>query len=338
MKITRYIVGLTVLALFTSCGSGQSLRQYAEKKGIDTGYAVGAGDLYQKKNTDIIIADSSIVVGENCMKWNQLRPNDKFWNWSDADHFVEFAEKNKMKVKFHTLVWHNQNPSFLNNMKTRDEALAVLDNYITTVMTRYKGRIYCYDVVNEMFNEDGSLRQSVWYTTIGPDYIEHALLTAHAADPDAKLYLNDYNNEAEGYAKADALYNLVKDFRQRGIPVDGVGMQMHLAADQPFNEAAVRNNIERYQALGVDVSFSEVDVRIPSGNVKEYKKTQQDVYCRLMKIALDEKAVKSIIFWGFTDLQSWVPQGFPGYGDACLYDKKMKPKPVYSALLDILKK
>jgi endo-1,4-beta-xylanase len=331
-KIASIVAVSAGIFAVTACG-GKSMRKLAAERGLDTGYALAAGDIYPEKTVKILQNDCNIITSENCMKWGYMRPKKDFWNWGDPDALVAFAEKNGMKVKWHTLAWHQSNPPFLADMKTRADGIAMLDDYITTIMTRYKGRIYAYDVINEMFNEDGTLRDTIWLETIGPDYIEHALQTAHAADPAAKLYLNEYNNEAAGYAKSDAMYAMVKDFKERGVPIDGIGMQLHLAADQPFDEAAVRRNLQRYAAIGIDVSFSEVDVRKKVDGKPESAQAQQDLYCRLMRIALEEKNVKSFICWGFSDIHSWVPASFPGYGEALFYNTALKPKLVYKAVV-----
>jgi endo-1,4-beta-xylanase len=335
VKKIFYIFPLILLC--TSCNGRKTARDYARVKNIDFGMAVSVGDLSQKENCRIIRENSTIIVAENCMKWANLRPNKTFWNWSDVDNLVSFAEKNHITVKWHTLFWHNQNPGFLSSIKTKKEAESVMDTHIKTIMERYKGRIRDYDVVNEMFNEDGSLRDTIWLQTMGPAYIEYALCKAHEIDPDAQLYLNEYNNEAAGCPKADAMYMLVKDFVLRGIPITGVGMQMHLDASLPFNEDAVLKNIRRYAALGIKVSFSEVDVRIPASKVEVFTDVQKDIYCRLLKMALDEPNVTSFIMWGFTDKASWIPSVFPGYGYALPYDRTLKPKPVYKAMLKILR-
>ena len=322
-----------VLISLSSCAK-KTPKDYAAKHGFKTGIAVETGDMYNEDHLKIIRENSSIIVAGNCMKWANLRPNKTFWNWSDVDHLIEFAEKNKMAVKWHTLFWHNQNPGFLSSLlKTREQALEVMDEHITTIMTRYKGRISEYDVVNEMFNEDGTMRETLWYKAIGKDYIEHALIKAHETDPDAKLFLNEYNNEEQGNKKADAMYEMVKDFVNRGIPIDGVGFQLHLATIYPYNETAVRSNIRRYADLGLEVSFSEVDVRMPVPPSESDLQTQMDRYCSLAKLAREEPNVTSFITWGITDKQSWIPATFPGYGDALLYDRDLKKKPVYNAVL-----
>lgn len=322
----------------TSCGE-KSIPEMAAKHNLDIGTAF-ASEIYSPEGQERLKEFSSVIVCENSMKWANLRPNAKFWNWGDVDKALEFAENNKINLKWHTLFWHNQNSPFIMGMKTKEQAAERMEEHITTIMERYKGRIKYYDVVNEMFEEDGSFRKTLWYNLMGEDYIAHALKTARKADPQAKLYLNEYNNESKGYAKADAMYNLVKKYVESGVPVDGVGMQLHLATDLPFDKEAIRENVRRYGELGIDISFSEIDVRIPdtkADDPAEIKK-QEDIYLALLDIALTEKNVKSFIVWGLGDGQSWIPGTFPGYGHGCIYDSNMNKKPVYDAIKAYLKK
>ncbi|MBB5225055.1 1,4-beta-xylanase [Treponema ruminis] len=333
---TLFAVCVTVMSL-VSCG--KDFRSAAMKHGFRTGMAITPGDLYDETSKKIIKSDCNILVYENNMKYGVLRPNKKFWNWSDIDLLIKFAQENKMAVKWHTLFWHQQNPPFLSSYWTREEALAEMDEHITTIMSRYKGIISEYDVVNEMFNEDGTMRETVWLKTIGPDYIEHALRKAHEIDPDAKLYLNEYSNEEKGHPKADAMYNFVKDLKERGVPIDGVGMQLHLDTTIPCSEEAIRANLERYKELGIDISFSEVDIRIPTGdNAAANEGRQQEMYEMLYRFAREMSNVKSVITWGISDKHSWVPSFYAGKGSALLYDNKLKPKPVYEAVFKEISK
>lgn len=335
-KIVSAAVLASCIICLTSCE--KSFRDAAKANGFDSGMALAAGDFLIPANAKIIKNDCNILVSENSMKWANLRPNKTFWNWSNVDSLIKFADENKMKVKWHTLFWHQQNSNFISSNWTREEALSMMDEHIETIMSRYKGKISEYDVVNEMFEEDGSFRQSVWYKTIGPDYIEHALKKAHEVDPTAKLYLNEYNNEEKGHPKADAMYNMIKDFKERGVPVDGVGLQLHLDATLNYSEDAIRQNIQRYKDLGIDVSFSELDVRIPTKNPENYEALQTNVYTMLYRIAKEYPNVKSVITWGFTDAHSWVPSTFPGTGNALMYDRDLKAKPVYKEVLKELNK
>ncbi|MBP5451148.1 MAG: endo-1,4-beta-xylanase [Treponema sp.] len=336
-KLLTAVLAATVMFGLTACKE-KTLPQLAAKYKLEIGTAVG-NDFYSPEGKERIKDFSSVIVSENSMKWSNIRPKKTFWNWNDVDKIVEFGQENKISIKFHTLFWHNQNSSFLSSMKTKEEATEMMDEHINTIMERYKGKIAYYDVVNEMFEEDGSFRKTIWYNLMGEDYIEHALRTARAADPDAKLYLNEYNNENLGNAKADAMFNLIKKFVDEGVPIDGVGMQLHLATDLPFDKEAIRANVKRYADIGIDVSFSEVDVRMPdkkSQDESEIKK-QEEIYTALVDIAKTEPNVKTFIVWGLSDKDTWVPGTFPGYGSPCLYDRAMNKKPVYQAIKETLK-
>lgn len=336
-KLLTAVLAATVMFALTSCKE-KTIPQLAAKYKLEIGTSVGM-DFYSPEGQERIKDFSSVIVGENSMKWANIHPKKTYWNWGDVDKTVQFAQDNKIKIKFHTLFWHNQNSAFLGQMSSKEEATATMDDHIKTIMERYKGKIDYYDVVNEMFNEDGTFRDTIWYRLMGEDYIAHALRTARAADPDAKLYLNEYNNENLGNAKADAMFNLIKKYVDSGVPIDGVGMQLHLATDLPFDKEAIRANVKRYADIGIDVSFSEVDVRMPDRKAKDESeiKKQEEIYTALVDIAKTEPNVKTFIVWGLTDKDSWVPGTFPGYGSPCLYDSAMNKKPVYQAIKETLK-
>lgn len=336
----KILLALSVLVLafaLTSCEK-ETIASRASKKGLDIGTAFGS-DIFNPEDQERIKEFSNILVAENFMKCANLRPNAKFWNWSDIDHAIEFAQANNIQMKFHTMFWHQQNSSFVSNISTKEDALAFMDDHIKTIMEHLKGKIKVYDVVNEMFEEDGSFRQSKWYNLIGEEYLAHALTVARSCDPDAKLYLNEYNNECVGYPKADAMFNFVKKLKESGVPIDGIGMQLHLSTDLPFNPDAIRANCRRYADIGIEISFSEVDVRLPASkfNDEAEVKKQEEIYTTLLDIALTEPNVKSFIVWGMYDRTNWVPATFGGYGNACIYDMEYNKKPVYNALFEKLK-
>lgn len=339
MKWHFLVLAVVIVALGTLAGCGnKTLADASRKAGLDFGFAVSVGDMANEGQQQFIKKNCSVLVAENLMKMESIRPNRRFWNWSDVDRFVQFAVDNKIAVKYHVLVWHQQNSTFINQLNSRDDALSFLDEHIPAVMEHCKGKIKYYDVVNEMFNEDGTRRENVWQRLMGDDYIEHALRLARDADPDAKLYLNEYNNENVGNTKADAMYEMAKDFVARGVPLDGIGMQLHLAADLPYDENAIRENVRRYAKLGLDVSFSEVDVRLPVKNTQQYEAAQRDVYLSLLKIALEEPNVKSFIIWGISDKNSWVPRTFGGYCNALPFDAQYNAKPFYAEMTEMIKK
>jgi endo-1,4-beta-xylanase len=329
------MIALAAFFIATACAKPTMASQFG-KKGVTFGVAVQAADVLDPKCVAVVKENFNLIVPENTMKWRNLRPTKGFWNWSDMDAMVKFAAANGIAMKGHTFVWHQQNAPYVEGLKTRDEAIALLQEQITTVMTRYKGKIREYDVANEVLNEDGTMRDTVWLRTIGDDYLDIAFKAARAADPDAKLYLNDYNNEYEGSAKGDGFYELAKALKQRNVPIDGVGFQLHVMGTAPLNADNLRSNVRRFAALGLLASFTEIDVRIPVPVTPEMEATQTEVYRQLLDIALTEPNARSFIVWGYTDKRSWIPAAFPGFGSAHLFDRAEKSKPAYEALKEMI--
>ncbi len=335
-NVFRAGYALTLAMLVIGCGPKPGLRGLADDKGFDLGVSILVGDVYDPASQAIVTGDSNLIVSGNTMKWSVIRPTRDFWNWPDMDSMVAFAERHGLRMKGHAFVWHQQNPPYVNALTTRDEAIALLNEHITAIMTRYKGRVAEYDVANEVLADDGSLRDTVWLKAIGSDYLDIAFNAARAADPDATLVLNDYSNEYAGQRKADAFYTLVADLRARGVPVDTVGFQSHLLANQPVNVRALRSNVRRFADLGVGVSFTEVDVRVELPSTDERVAEQDAAYEALLDVALTEPNVKSLILWGYSDLYSWIPQVFHGFGDAHIYDRHMNKKSSYYVLKERL--
>ena len=334
MKMKYCIIFICIAGISSSC-SFNTMRSVLDKKQFLFGVAVRPGDLLDSNDSELLKDNFNILVPENIMKLQYLRPTETFWNWSDPDRLVQFAEKNNIKLRGHTFVWHNQNPSFINNLTDKEKAIMVLQDTITQTLSRYKEKFYEYDVCNEVIDDNGQLRNSVWMKTIGKEYIDIAFKTARAADPTVKLILNDYNNEYAGTTKGDAFYYLVKGLIERKIPIDGVGFQLHVMAEQPINEQALRANIKRFKELGLSVSFTEVDVRIKLPVSPEKEAAQQRVYLDLLRIALEEK-ISCFVLWGYTDAYSWIPGTFAGYGSAHPFDKNKAPKPVYIKMKEVI--
>jgi len=252
------------LAAVATLAQAAPLRDSASARGLHLGAAVAMGPLRSEAvYSETLRREFNMVVAENAFKMDALRPSQTTFNFTDADALVAFAEQNGMAVRGHTLVWHSQLPGWLTGGNfTRDQTIAIMRTHIQTVMARYQGRIVQWDVVNEAVADGtGQLRtDSFWYQRIGPDYIALAFQFAREADPTAALYYNDY--EAEGLGqKSDAVFNLVSGLRNQGVPVDGVGWQMHKV--NPFRiQSQHVQNAQRLAALGVDVAITEMDVRI----------------------------------------------------------------------------
>jgi endo-1,4-beta-xylanase len=326
--------GALLLGLATpSSAADPVLRDLAQAKGKYYGTAVTASKLNGTYATIAGGQFDSITPG-NEMKWESVEPSRGSYNWSGADAVVSFAQSHDMQVRGHTLVWHSQLPGWLTSGTwTADQLRTLMTDHITTEVGRYKGKIAHWDVVNEPFNEDGTFRQSMWYTKLGQSYIADALRAARAADPDAKLYLNDYNTDGTG-AKSDAMYNLVKSLKSQGVPIDGVGFQGHLILGQV--PSTMQANLQRFADLGVDVAVTELDIRMQLP-VTDAKLAQQKAdYKAVTSACVAVSRCKGVTVWGFTDSDSWIPDVFDGQGAATPYDENYQPKPAYYGIAEAL--
>jgi endo-1,4-beta-xylanase len=285
----------------------------------------------------IVGGQFSLVTPGNDMKWQTVEPTQGTYDWTAADQLVAFAEAHGQLVRGHTLIWHNQLPTWLttgvaNGTITPDQLKALLHKHITDEVTHFKGEIWQWDVVNEAFNEDGTLRNTLWLQNLGPDYIADAFRWAHQADPKALLFINDYNIEGTS-PKSTAAYNLVKQLRSEGVPIDGVGIQGHLGTQYGFYGAdAVAANMARFTALGMDVAVTEADVRSILPMTNPNLQAEAEGYNTLMQGCLLTKHCISFSIWGVSDKDSWIPGVFPGQGGALLWDENYAPKPAYTAL------
>ncbi len=280
-------------------------------------------------------SEFTFITPGNGMKWYATEPQQGVFDWTDGDQIVNFARSHHQRVRAHTLVWHSQLPDWLTSRTwTAPELRAVLKNHIMREVGHYRGKVYSWDVVNEAFNEDGTYRQTIWYDTLGPGYIADALRWAHAADPHAKLYLNDYNIEAVG-PKSDAYYALVKKLKAEHVPIDGVGFQGHLALQYGY-PTTLRQNLQRFADLGVDVAITELDIRMILPATADKLATQAAWYSDVTKACLAVRRCAGITIWDYTDKYSWIPSFFPGEGAALPWDDDLRPKPAYYAIRDAL--
>ena len=339
-KKIKTLTAVLVLAVMTvSCAatSRQSLRSLASARGIEIG-AAGSADalrsdyLYGKT----LAREFSRVTPENAMKFESVHPHKNRYDFGDADLIVRFAEARGMKVRGHTLVWHKQLPQWLEEGTwTRDELIDMLRDHIATVVGRYRGRVSVWDVVSEAIDDTGSLRNTIWLRGIGPEYIDMAFRWAHEADPDALLFYNDYGGEATG-DKAAAIYELARELVQRGVPIHGVGLQMHVTREWYPEPEAVAANMERLGALGLRVHITEMDVSLRPPATTEDLRAQARIYRDMLDVCLSADNCGDFALWGFTDRYSWIPHFFAGRDNALIFDAHYRPKPAYKALQNTL--
>lgn len=321
-----------------------TLREAANRAGISVGAAVRPSALPEAAYSETLGREFNLVEPEDAMKWWVVRRNPDTFDFRQADAIVAFAQAHGMKVRGHCLVWGRDNPDWLaHGHFTPDQLSSLLHDHITTVMKHYAGKVFAWDVVNEALDEHGTLRDSIWYNQPGiglatkqPAYVEQAFRWARAADPTALLFYNEA--EAEGLnQKSDAVYAMLKAFRQGGIPIDGVGLQMHISR-LDFDTAAVAANIARLTALGLQVHITELDVSLPldaSGRATdEDLRKQAAVYRAVVRACLESRGCQAIQTWGFTDKYSWIGSHSHGTrGAALLFDSNYHPKPAYREML-----
>ncbi len=291
-----------------------TLRQAGAKHNILMGAAVANHLLSNSTAKTVLAREYSSLTAENVMKFGQIHPQRDTYNWGPADALVAFAQANGQKVHGHTLLWHTEMPSWAN--------ASDLEPHIRTIVGRYKGKIHSWDVVNEVMGDDGKLR-NVWYR----DLVAKAFRVAHEVDPNAILYINDYNIE-DGRPKSDAMYNYVKGLLADGVPIHGVGFQCHFHTGWTPSTPLLAQ-MKRFAALGLRVSITEFDCAIKDGGTTTTQATQ---YSNMMKAALavGDKFDK-FTTWGFTDASTWLPGQNP-----LPFTADYKPKPAYTAMLNAL--
>jgi len=338
-----------LLTCMYACGAGSNtsqsnlpppsltLAQAAAHHSIKVGAAADSPFLSDASYATILGSEFSQLQAENEMKFSVLHPAAGTYDFTGGDALVSFAQSHSMAVRGHTLVWHNQVPSWVTSGGyTSAQLSTILQDHINTVSGHYAGKIYAWDVVNEAFNDDGTMRSTIWYDQpgigfagMGTRYIEQALNWAHVADPNAKLFYNDYNTEPMG-PKSDAVYAMAHDFKTRGVPLDGVGFQFHvdLTFDNPNTLSSVASNFQRFAALGLEIHITELDIRLSDPTASSLN-AQAKLYGELATICVQQPSCKLFQTWGLTDKHSWIPQFYPGMGWALLWDANYQKKPAY---------
>ncbi|WP_207312182.1 endo-1,4-beta-xylanase [Lentzea alba] len=310
-------LGATLVVTATA-NAATTLGAAAAQSGRYYGTAVAAGKLGDSTYVNILNTEFNMVTAENEMKWDATEPNRGQFTYSSGDRILNQAVSNGKRVRGHALLWHQQEPGWAQRMEGSDLRQAML-NHVTQVATHYRGKIYAWDVVNEAFADGGSggRRDSNLQRT-GNDWIEAAFRAARAADPAAKLCYNDYNTDGIN-AKSTGVYNMVRDFKSRGVPIDCVGFQAHLTNNAPSD---MRANLQRFADLGVDVQITELD--IAGAN-------QANAYAAVTKACLAVTRCTGITVWGIRDTDSWRRGENP-----LLFTGSGAKKPAYNAVLDAL--
>lgn len=338
-----------IAAKFRSEEKLQGLKDYY-KKYFSIGVAVRPTDLTKSEESSLILNEFNSITAENAMKMGPIHPSENKFFWSDADAIVDFAVKHKIKVRGHNLCWHAQTPSWMfvdlaGKQVSKEVLLQRLKTHIQTVVSRYKGKVYAWDVVNEAIADDSTfLRKTKWTDIIGDEFIEMAFRYAHEADPKAVLFYNDYNTEIP--AKREKIYRLLKKLRDSGVPVHGVGLQAHWSVSTPTREE-LEKSILMFAALGLQIQFTELDISVYSGRqggqlvngqqppieapifTAEMEQQQLEKYKMVFEVFRKyRKNITGVTFWNLSDRYSWLDgRGKKNY--PLLFDANFKPKKAY---------
>lgn len=293
---------------------------------------------------ELLIKHFNSITCENETKFLSLQAEESIYTFENADKIVKFAKDNNMEMRGHTFVWHNQTPDWVFKDATRDTLLKRIKDYIFCVGKRYERDFSCWDVVNEAIEDKGDIfyRKSPWLDIIGEDFIEHAFYYAKEVLPETDLYYNDYNES--NYPKRDKIYKAVKDMLDRGVPVDGIGLQCHWNIYSPSMDDFKRA-IEQYAKLGLKIQITEMDISVyefrdetkldrPSSDLL---KKQTALYKEGFKIFRDYKdVIDTVTLWGIADDNTWL-HNFPVKNRKnwpLLFDENHEPKEAFYAIMD----
>ncbi|ERT00608.1 endo-1,4-beta-xylanase [Sporothrix schenckii 1099-18] len=278
-----------------------------------------------------------ILVPENSLKWQPTEPTQNDFQFAKPDSVHSLATANQQMFRCHTLTWFQQLPAFITTTAwTRATLTAAIQTHIAHVVGHYRGACYSWDVVNEALNDNGTFRNSVFFQTLGTDFLPISFQAAAQADPNARLYYNDFNIEFDNNKTAAAL-SIVKLVRAAGARVDGVGFQGHMTTGQTPSRAAMAAVFRKFTALNLEVAITELDVRQTSLPPTAAQQAQQATdYVSMVGGCLDVAGCVGVVAWEYTDRYSWIPSTFPGTGAACLFDENLQPKPAYTAVASVL--
>lgn len=359
--VNKIVFSITLLAVAVAteyCSAPKQSKTTAGSKGLKDyykdyftmGVAVSPQGLRRADESQLVLQQFGSLTPENAMKMGPIHPRENEYFWRDADSIVAFAKKHNLKLRGHTLCWHNQTPRWLftdsssNPPKTvtKEVLLQRLKDHITAVVTRYKGTVYAWDVVNEVISDSAGLyfRNSPWYRICGEEFVARAFEYAHAADPDALLFYNDYNETDP--VKREKIYKMVKGLKEAGVPIHGVGLQAHWSMHD-LTEGQVDSTISRFAQLGLKVQITELDIKVQPGGdsqrqpkeavsvyTPEMEKKQTEQYEMVFRVFRKYKDVISgVTFWNVSDRYSWLDRRGGGKAYPLLFDTAYQPKKAY---------
>jgi endo-1,4-beta-xylanase len=358
-----FLIPVAIICIVcVKCSSGKKAQMQSQanatlKDVYKDYFTMGVAVSPQSLKTDeagLIVEQFGSMTPENAMKMGPIHPRENFYAWAGGDSIAAFAKRNNMKLRGHTLCWHSQTPRWFftdsstvpAKQVTKEVLLQRLKEHITAVVSRYKGTIYAWDVVNEVISDkaDEYFRPSLFYQICGEEFVEKAFEYAHAADPDALLFYNDYNEINP--VKREKIIRMVKGMQAKGIPIHGIGLQAHWATNEPSREQ-LEKTMEDFSKLGLKIQLTELDISVypKEHDARERKASdydtaftpekelkQQEVYKMCFEVFRKYRNhITSITFWNISDRRSWL-DNFPVRGRKdypLLFDKNLKKKKAF---------
>ncbi len=341
------------LAAGNALAAEETLRSLAEERGRYIGAILNSEWFNNGLGGDAAAYEQihsgqfNAVVAENEMKFDATEPNRNQFNYTKGDKLVTYAKQNGMRVRGHALAWHSQVPGWVSNGNfSKQELLGILKNHIDSVVTHYKGDVHEWDVVNEAINDDNNhgwrSQGSIWYQTIGPEFIDSAFVWAHAADPDAELCYNDYAIEwgTNSGSKAGFLLEQVDKWLAAGIPITCIGTQTHIEDAHTSTPQNIRNLAKELKKRGLRLNITELDIGFPNGKKGQLTAAdyaaQGHLYRQFMDVFLEADNMGEFMIWGVSDKYSWLDTQ-QGKFDGLIYDREFNKKPAYDSLMASLK-
>lgn len=319
----------------------ETLRAAAAQSGRKVGVALATWFFNEPQYQELAAQHFDSLTAENEMKWEHVQPEPGKFTFEGGDKLVAFAEQSGMRVRGHTLVWHNQLPAWV-KARTGAELKKVMLDHVRTTATHWRGKIAQWDVVNEAVDETGALRKNSPFSALGREYVAEAFRAAHEADPNARLYYNDYDIEAPSDPKTEGAYQLVKWLKESGVPIHGMGFQVHVDPRKWPSGAEMQRTFERFAALGLEIEITELDIPVGEipGTLEQKLAEQRRITREMVGACVAVRACTGVTVWGLTDKHSWLstPEWAPRRGKgphlALLFDDRYQPKPAFTGALE----
>ena len=310
-----------------------TLRAAAMAAGRRIGAAVQSGLLMDARYSETVAREFNYLTAEYEMKWGAIEATRGTRTFFAGDDIISFARGRGMDVKGHALLWHQSLPGWVSGLPA-SELRAAVATHIREVAGHFQGRVHAWDVVNEAVADDGTgLRDTIFRQKLGDGYIAEAFRLAREADPGALLFYNDYNGEGAG-AKSDRIYDLMRRLLSEGVPIDGIGLQMHVSANNRPSDGNIAANMRRLAGLGLIVHVSEMDVKVNGvpGTNEQKLEAQKTAYKSIVSVCLAEPRCEAVTFWGVSDAHTWISGDTP-----LLFDRQYAAKAAYTGVLDALR-